>query len=70
MAKRKGGQKTENIEACSTKRCSMCSCGSWILPILIVVLVWWKPSVSWAPIAITIAAALIALSSLCPCKHK
>ena len=55
-------------EVCETGKCK-CSIGMWLIPLLIVILLWAWPTTA-SKIIITILAVLGALAHLCPCKNK
>ena len=54
----------------SCKPCGHCKVCSWILPLIIIVLIWWKPTEMWAQIVVTVIGALMILAHLCPCHRK
>ncbi len=61
MAKKKVTKKAvmKKTPTCSAKDCSY----NGILALAIIVLTWWKPTETWSQITITVAAAMILLST-------
>jgi hypothetical protein len=68
----KAVKKTKSAAKESTECNSEGSCGacSWVMPIIIIVLAWWKPAVMWSQIVITVAALLMIAGSNCSCKKS
>ena len=67
MAAKKSVKKAE---VCSTDckcggKCRMCG---FILPLVIIILLWMWPAVLWSKIAITVLAAIGALAHTCKCN--
>jgi hypothetical protein len=60
--------KAETCE-CTTRSCKCCGSCHWILPIVIIVLLWVSQA-TWSKVLITIAAAMLLLTMLCPCHKK
>ena len=75
MAKKKTVRKKSASKVVATgEKCSGC-CGcckfcGWVLPILIIVLLWAAPFVTWSKWVMTAAAALLLLGRGCPCRKK
>lgn len=68
MAKKKTTKvtKAKLCVPCTTEE--SCNCKG-ILALVIIVLAWWKPTVMWSQITITVMAAIILLSeNSCFCK--
>jgi len=61
--------KVDKGKGCSTSSCRACNHCSWLMPLIIIVLIWWNCTALWAKVVITIAAALIALGKFCPCRQ-
>ena len=60
-------KKKKEDEACSID-CYPCKLCNWLLPLVIIALVWFGPTTIWSKVVITIAAALLVLGNICPCK--
>jgi len=55
-------------EVCEAGKCK-CSIGMWLIPLLIIILLWVWPT-NTSRIIITILAVLGALAHLCPCNKR
>lgn len=67
MAKKK---MTKEVKSCSTSECGACKHCGWILPLVIIALIWFASMTTLVKVVITIVAALMGLGHLCPCKKQ
>ena len=56
----------KNVSACSSKIHGYCTYCTWILPLIIVGLIWFAPmNVLWTKIVITVIIAMMMLNDCC-----
>ena len=63
-------EKNKKAEACETKNCCGCNLFAWLIPLVVIALVWIWPAATWSKITITVLMALAILAHNCPCKKK